>query len=273
MAATDERYPSGRHSNRAAGVSRRALVIQHIEVETLGANFSAVLAEAGFETIPLLAAGAGSDGAGRFAAPAELDLIVSLGGPQSANDRTPALQQEIEYLRAAAAGDPPVPVVGVCLGAQLLARALGGAVAATGGYQFGLRKIDVTAAGAADPAFREIAVPLVPTLHGERFSVPPGAALLATGTMLRRDGSYVRIPMAFRYGLSYGFQFEPQLTCAELRVWNRELAGDYELMGDRFDPREEAARNLREFTAFAPHHERQMARLLRAILRQANYSR
>ena len=252
-------------------MSRRALIIQHIAVETLGANFSAVLAEAGFETIPLLAAGAGSDGAGRFAAPelAELELIVSLGGPQSANDRTPALQQEMEFLRAAAAGDPPVPVVGVCLGAQLLARALGGAVAATGGYQFGLRKIDVTAAGAADPAFREVAVPLVPTLHGERFSVPPGAALLATGTMLRRDGSYVRIPMAFRYRLSYGFQFEPQLTCAELRVWNRELAGDYALMGDRFDPREEAARNLREFTAFAPYHERQMARLLRAILRQA----
>ena len=126
--------PTGR-----SGVSSRALVIQHIVVETLGANFSAVLAEAGFETIPLLTAGAGSDRAGRFAAPdlAEIDLIVSLGGPQSANDRNPAQQQEIEYLRAAAAGDPPVPEVGVCLRAQLLARALGGAVAATGGYQFG----------------------------------------------------------------------------------------------------------------------------------------
>ena len=262
MPATDERpLPV-----RRAAVSRRALVIQHIAVETLGANFSAVLADAGFELIPLAGGGAGS-----FAAPppAELDLIVSLGGPQSANDPNPALQQEIDYLRAAAAGAPPVPVVGVCLGAQLLARALGGEVSPTGGYQFGLRKIDVTAAGAADPAFREVAVPLVPTLHGEQFSVPPGAALLATGTMLRRDGAYLRFPMAFRYGLSYGFQFEPQLTCAELRVWNRELAGDYALMGERFDPREEAARNLREFAAFAPYHERQMARLLRAILRQA----
>ena len=252
-------------------VSRRALIIQHVAVETLGANFSAVLAEAGFELIPL-AAGAESRGADAFAAapePAELDLIVSLGGPQSANDPHPTRRREIDYLRAAAAGEPPVPVVGVCLGAQLLARALGGEVAASGGYQFGLRKIDVTAAGAADPAFRELAVPLVPTLHGERFTAPPGATLLATGTMLRRDGTYLRIPMAFRSGVSYGFQFEPQLTYAELRVWNRELAGDYALMGDRFDPREEAARNLREFAAFAPYHERQMARLLRAILRQA----
>ena len=82
--------------------------------------------------------------------------------------------------------------------------------------------------------------------------------------MLRRDGAYVRFPMAFRYGPSYAFQFEPQLTLDELRVWNRELAGDYDLMGDRFDPAEEAARNLREFEAFASHHEAQMARMLRS---------
>ena len=63
--------------------------------------------------------------------------------------------------------------------------------------------------------------------------------------------------MAFRYGLSYGFQFEPQLTLDEFRIWNRELFGDYSLMGERFDPEQEAARNLREFAAFAVHHETQ----------------
>ena len=248
---------------------KRAAIILHEAVETLGGNFTAVLEEAGFRLIPVPLYRA-APSFERLDAPdlAEVDLIVALGGPMSANDQLPALWQEMDYLRAAATGTPPTPVLGICLGAQLLSRALGGEVAATGGYQFGLRKIDVTAAGAADPVFREIAVPLVPTLHGERFTVPDGGTLLAEGTMLRRDGAWLRFPMAFRCGLSYGFQFEPQLTLDELRVWNRELAGDYELMGNRFDPAEEAARNLREFTGYAPLYEPQMARMLRAFLQQ-----
>ena len=248
---------------------KRVAVIQHEAVETLGGNFTKVLEEAGFllVPVPLYRAAPAFE---RLDAPdlAEVDLIVALGGPMSANDDLPALRQEMDYLRAAATGSPPTPVLGICLGAQFLSRALGGEVAPTGGYQFGLRKIDVTAAGAADPVFREIAAPLVPTLHGERFTVPDGGELLAEGTMLRRDGAWLRFPMAFRYGLSYGFQFEPQLTLDELRVWNRELAGDYELMGDRFDPAAEAARNLREFAAYAPLYERQMDRMLRAFLHQ-----
>ena len=75
--------------------------------------------------------------------------------------------------------------------------------------------------------------------------------------------------MAFRYGRSYAFQFEPQLTLEEFRVWDRELRGDYRFMGRRFDPEEEAAANLREFTAFAPFHEKQMRRLLLAFLANA----
>ena len=139
----------------------------------------------------------------------------------------------------------------------------------TGGHQFGLRKIFVTPEGSADPVFSKIVVPLVPTLHGECFSLPAGAVLLAEGFVLRRDGRYRRINTAFRYRNSYGFQFEPQLTPEELQVWNREMAGDYELMGQNFDPAEEAARNLREFGAFAPYHEAQMRELLTAFLENA----
>ncbi len=255
-------------------MTKRAVVIQHHPVETLGNDFSRILRDGGFDiaTVPVYE---GAPDFADFDAPdmSDVDLVVALGGPMSANDNYPALIQEMAYLREAATGNvgnrEPTPVVGICLGAQLLSRALGGAVAPTGGYQFGLRKIDITEAGHSDPAFGEVVIPLVPTLHGEQFTVPQGATALAEGTMLRRDGGYVRFPMAFRYGLSYGFQFEPQLTLDELRIWNRELADDYGLMGERFDPEEEAARNLREFEAFAPHHEAQMGRMLKALLCQA----
>ena len=165
-------------------MTTRAVIIQHHPVETLAGNFTGVLRDAGFAltTVPVFES---APDFAAFSAPdlSETDLIVSLGGPMSANDNYPALIQEMAYLREAATGNlgsaAPTPVIGICLGAQLLSRALGGAVAPTGGYQFGLRKIDVTADGAADPVFSEIKIPLVPTLHGEQFTIPPNAVRLA----------------------------------------------------------------------------------------------
>lgn len=245
---------------------KTAVVIQHHRYETLGANFGSILGELGYEavTVPVFE---GEPDFTEFDAPdlGGVDLIIVLGGPMSANDGYPALQREMEFLRTAA--DAGKPVLGICLGAQLLSRTLGGVVEPTGGYQFGLRKLWVSEEGHADPAFSRISIPLVPTLHGECFSIPPEATKLAEGFMLRRDGKYRRINMAFRYRNAYGVQFEPQLTLEELRVWNRELAGDYELMGPEFDPEVEAQRNLREFAGFAPAHEEQMGSFLKEVLR------
>ena len=247
---------------------KQALIIRHAAPETLAASYTSALEKHGFRLEPLNVFESAPD-FDRFSPPelGEVDVILILGGPQSANDCYPAFEQELTYLKDAMTKGKPV--FGVCLGAQMMARALGGSVEPTGGFQFGLRKIDVTAGGKADPVFGKIAVPLVPTCHGECFSVPAGATTLAEGYILCRDGLYKRINMAFRYGSSYGFQFEPQLTLEELRVWNVELADDYKLMGDQFDPDEEAARNLREFEAYAPHYEAQMRELLGAFLRNA----
>jgi GMP synthase (glutamine-hydrolysing) len=247
---------------------KRALIIRHAAPESLAGNYRPVLEERGYqlEALNVFESAPAFD---RFSPPdlAGISLILVLGGPLSANDDYPALHRERAYLKDAM--DRGKPVFGVCLGAQMMAKALGGEVQPTGGYQFGLRRISVTAEGDADPVFSEIAVPLVPTLHGDCFTIPPGAIKLAEGFMLCRDGRYRRINMAFRYGNSYAFQFEPQLTLEELRVWDRELGDDYKLMGAGFDHGEEAARNLREFAKFAPYHEEQMRELLLAFLRNA----
>ena len=250
---------------------RRALIIRHHEAETMGANFRAILEGRGFELIPcnIFESAPQYD---RFDAPPldEVDLIMAFGGPMSVNDDLPALRRERAYLAEAMAGGKPV--FGVCLGAQMMSTALGGAVEPSGGYQFGLRKIHVTAEGDADPVFGSITIPIVPTLHGECFTIPNGAAKLAEGDILLRDGRYRRINMAFRFGLSYAFQFEPQLTLEELRAWDRVFAGDYALMGSAFSPEEESARNLREFAKFAPEHQRQMTALLESFLANAGLS-
>ena len=244
---------------------KRAAIIQNHRFETVGSNFGSILDELGYE-IETVPAFEGEPDFTDFDAPdlGEVDLIVALGGPMSANDGYPALRREMEYLRTAA--ETGKPVLGICLGAQLLSRALGGVVEPTGGYQFGLRKLWVSEEGHSDPAFSKIVVPLVPTLHGECFSIPRRAVRLAEGFMLRRDGRYRRINMAFRYNNAYAVQFEPQLTLEELKVWNRELAGDYELMGPEFNPAVESSRNLREFAGFALTHEAQMGAFLRAVV-------
>lgn len=245
---------------------KRGLIIRHHAAETLGSNFTSILVDEGFELVPLNIFEA-EPLYDRFSPPSleEMDMVVSLGGPISANDDYPALHKEREYLKDAM--NQGVPVLGVCLGAQIMSTALGGVVEPTGGHQFGLSKILVTEEGSHDPVFGKIKTPLVPTLHGDCFSIPRGAAKLAEGHVLRRDGAYRRINMAFRYGKSYGFQFEPQLTFQELKVWDAVFRDDYKLMGDRFDPVEESARNLREFASFAPSHEKQMGEMLKAFLR------
>ena len=152
---------------------KRALIIQHSPIETLGSNFGAVLRESGFSFRGLgLHGEALEDDQPPFPSQQDLDLLVVLGGPASANDPYPALRAEERFL-----GDvhgAGVPIFAVCLGAQLLSKTLGGVVEATGGYQFGLRKIHVCEAGSSDAVFGNLETPLVPTCHGDCFSGPAG---------------------------------------------------------------------------------------------------
>ena len=247
---------------------KRALIIRHNEFETLGQNYTSALTDRGFNLHPLNVFESAPDFADFDPPPLnEIDLIIALGGALSANDDFPAIHAEREFFSDAISSG--IPVSGVCLGAQIMARALGGVVEPTGGYEFGLRKIWITEQGAQDPVFSKLRVPLVPTLHGECFSVPSGATELAFGYMLCRDGTFRRQSLAFRHSNSYAFQFEPQLTLNELKIWNRELADDYKLMGPLFNPKFEAEANLREFTTYSPIYESQSRDMLIAFCENA----
>jgi GMP synthase-like glutamine amidotransferase len=142
------------------------------------------------------------------------DAVLAMGGPMSVNDEAehPWLRDEKALVREAVAAG--VPFLGVCLGSQLLASALGASVFAnTAGSEVGLLPVERTTAGLADPVLGGLAEPLV-TLqwHGDTFDLPAGAELLATSPLARNQ--------AFRVGdRAYGLQFHLEVTEDQVAEW------------------------------------------------------
>lgn len=144
--------------------------------------------------------------------PAFFRRIISLGGTMSANDHAgfPWLTGEADFLaRAVAAG---VPILGLCLGGQILAQALGAEVAPVPVPEKGWRTIALTPAGAADPLFADLPDRLeVFHWHQDGFSLPDGAVLLASG----QEWSH----QAFRKGSGWGLQFHPEIVQSTIVDW------------------------------------------------------
>lgn len=170
--------------------------------------------------------------------PEGFDAIVSLGGPMSADDEAPALAAE-RALLARAVRDG-VPVLGVCLGAQLLAHALGACVYTNpGGREVGLSRVSITPEGRADPLFAGLPDPLpVMQWHGDAFDLPTGATLLARSSSCENQ--------AFRVGeRAYGLLFHPEVGGPETRDWlSRQEYRDYAEGAGR-DPDEVLAESRR----------------------------
>jgi GMP synthase (glutamine-hydrolysing) len=138
---------------------------------------------------------------------------VVYGGAESVNDAAtlPYLRQEIDWIGAWA--ESGRPFLGICLGAQMLAHALGGRVDRheEGLHEIGYVKIDPTPPGTG---FLEDSMHVY-HWHNEGFEVPDCAELLASGPVFPNQ--------AFRYGAkAYGIQFHPEVSRDVMARWMRE---------------------------------------------------
>ena len=143
------------------------------------------------------------------------DLVLVLGGPMSANDR--ALDGEAELLAASSRAGRTT--IGICLGAQLLARGLGARVDRGDAPEIGLFPLALTDAGRRVPLLSGLDGAPAFQWHFDRFALPDGAVLLA---------STARYPhQAFSVGArTFGVQFHPECDRAMRLDWARRGADE-----------------------------------------------
>lgn len=189
-------------------MKKNSLIIKHNPSEG-GGLFEKILREKGWtkEILPLY------DGK---ALPVSVDsygLILIMGGPMSANDedRVPFLKKELPFIRQMLKLGKPV--LGICLGAQLMAKSLGAQVYPGPYKEIGWYFLNQTPAAKSDPLFSLLdSCFLVFQWHGETFDLPNGGMCLAGNEAYPRQ--------AFRFGeRAYGLQFHFEVTEPMIKTW------------------------------------------------------
>ena len=217
-------------------MTRTAIAIRHVAFEDLGL-LAPMLAERGY-AVRYLEAGIDAIDAGVLDA---ADLVVVLGGPIGVYevDRYPFLAGE----RAAIASRLALrkPTLGICLGAQLIAQALGAEVASTGKVEIGFGPLTLTDEGRAS-VLKGIGTVPVLHWHGDQFAIPAGAQRLAQTPGFPHQAFAID-----RHVL--GLQFHLEVEATQLERW---LIGHaHELAAHRIDPnslRRDAATHGAELT-------------------------
>ena len=145
--------------------------------------------------------------------PTEFDAILAMGGPQHVGDNEtyPYLVGVESAIRKAVEED--IPYLGICLGGQLLAHALGAPVKRHAITPLGFYEVQITAGGKTDPLFRGLpGYQQVFHWHEDTFDIPKEAVQLASNAQTENQ--------AFRYGrYAYGTQYHLEVTPAMLDVW------------------------------------------------------
>ncbi len=227
---------NGRHRIGARLLHRRsrrktAVAIRHVACEDLG-NLADVLYANGFDVSYLEA---GIDNLASTEAQ-DADLLVILGGPVGAYEeqRYPYLRDELMLLEQRLALD--APTIGICLGAQLIARVLGSRVYPGEHKEIGWAPLILSAAGRRSPLVHLANTPVL-HWHGDTFDCPRGATHLAASSF------YVQQAFSWR-ARCLALQFHPEVT--QGRLERRLLSRAHEIATSGCDVirlREDAGRH------------------------------
>ncbi|MFZ5509157.1 MAG: type 1 glutamine amidotransferase [Pseudomonadota bacterium] len=135
--------------------------------------------------------------------------LVFMGGPMSVNDSLPWIWRELALIRSAVAQD--VPVLGHCLGGQLMAKALGATVTRAPSKEIGWGEVTVLDNGAARHWFGDVHRFLGFHWHGETFALPPGATRILESPWCANQ--------AYAAGKHLGLQCHVEMTEDMVRTW------------------------------------------------------
>jgi GMP synthase (glutamine-hydrolysing) len=186
----------------------KVLVFQHVPYEPLG-TLDPLLKESGFR---IRYVNFGRE-PGQRPALDRYEALIILGGPMNSDqiDTYPNLITEVDILREAV--DRDMSVLGICLGAQLLAKALGGTVSRNAVREIGWYDVQLTEVGLHDPVLSTFApTQEVFQWHEDGIALPPGIDVLA-----RSDACPVQ---AFRHAEHvYGFQFHLEVNAPLIERW------------------------------------------------------
>lgn len=154
--------------------------------------------------------------------------LVVLGGGMGAYDveRYPHLRDEIAVIEGALRGGRPM--LGICLGSQLLAAALGAKVQPMGRREIGWREVELSSAARTDPLWARAPERFTAFhWHGDSFDLPAGAVRVASSRECENQ--------AFRHGLAFGMQFHPEVDEGILHIMAESGREELEAAGVGID--------------------------------------